>query len=114
VPQVKAGKARALAVTGNKRALALPDVPTVAESALKGYEATNWYGYVAPAATPRPIVERLHRETVAVLNLPDVKQRLLENGIDAAPNTPEQFAAYIRAETAKWTKVVRAAKLQAN
>ena len=114
IPQVKAGKARALAVTGGKRATALPDVPTVAETGLKGYEATAWYGYVAPAATPRPIIERLHKETVAVLNLPDVKQRLLENGIDAAPSTPEQFAAYIKSETGKWTKVIKAAKLAVN
>jgi len=114
IPQVKAGKARALAVTGGRRAIALPDVPTVAETGLKGYESTAWYGYVAPANTPRAIIERLHKATVAVLNLPDVKQRLLENGIDAAPSSPEQFAAHIKAETAKWTKVIRAAKLQVN
>ena len=113
VPQVKAGKARALAVTGGKRAAALPEVPTVAETGLKGYEATAWYGYVAPAATPRAIVERLHKETVAVLNLPDVGETLLNSGIEPAPSSPEQFAAYIKAETAKWTKVIRAAKLQA-
>ncbi len=109
VPQVKAGKARALAVTGPKRAVALANVPTVAESGLKGYEATNWYGYVAPPGTPRAIIERLHKATVAVLEMPDVKQTLLDQGIDAAPSTPEQFAAYIRAETGKWTKVIKAA-----
>lgn len=113
IPQVKAGKARALAVTGSKRAAALPDVPTVAETGLKGYEATNWYGYVAPAGTPRPIVERLYKETVAVLAMPDVKEMLLKNGIDAAPSSPEQFAAYIKAETAKWSKVIKAAGLKA-
>lgn len=113
MPQVKAGKARALAVTGGKRATALPDVPTVAETGLKGYEATAWYGYVAPANTPRPIIERLNKATVAVLNLPDVRETLLSNGLDAAPSSPEQFAAYIGAETAKWSKVIKAAKLQA-
>jgi tripartite-type tricarboxylate transporter receptor subunit TctC len=112
VPQVKAGKARALAVTGTKRAEALPDVPTVAETGLKGYEATNWYGYVLPPATPRPIVERLHQATVTVLGMPDVKQALLDQGIEAAPSTPEQFAAYIRSETGKWTKVIKAAGLR--
>jgi tripartite-type tricarboxylate transporter receptor subunit TctC len=111
VPQVKAGKARALAVTGPKRAAALPDVPTVAETGLKGYEATNWYGMVAPAATPRAVIERLHQATVAVLETPEVRQGLLDQGIDAAPSTPEQFAAYIRSETAKWTKVIKAAGL---
>jgi len=112
VPQVKAGKARALAVTGSRRAAALPDVPTVAEAALKGYEATNWYGYVAPAATPRAIVERLHKATVAVLEMPDVKQGLLDQGIEAAPSSPERFAAYIQSETGKWTKVIKAAGIK--
>jgi len=114
IPQVKAGKARALAVTGNKRAAALPDVPTVAETGLKGYQATNWYGYVAPAGTPRPIIERLNRETVAILNMPDVREALLSRGLDAVSSTPVQFAAHIKAETEKWTKVIRDAKLQAN
>ena len=112
VPQVKAGKARALAVTGSRRAAALPDVPTVAEAALKGYEATNWYGYVVPAATPRAIVERLHKATVAVLEMPDVKQGLLDQGIEAAPSSPERFAAYIQSETGKWTKVIKAAGIK--
>jgi tripartite-type tricarboxylate transporter receptor subunit TctC len=112
VPQVKAGKARALAVTGAKRAAALPDVPTVAEAALKGYEATTWYGYVAPAATPRPILERLHKTTVTVLEMPDVKQALLDQGIEAAPSSPEQFAAYIKSETGKWTKLIKASGIK--
>jgi tripartite-type tricarboxylate transporter receptor subunit TctC len=114
VPQVKAGKARALAVTGPKRAVALANVPTVAESGLKGYEATNWYGYVAPSGTPRAIIERLHKATVAVLEMPDVKQTLLDQGIDAAPGTPEQFAAYLRSETGKWTKVIQVAGVKVN
>jgi tripartite-type tricarboxylate transporter receptor subunit TctC len=107
VPQVKAGKARALAVTGTKRAAALPDVPTVAEAALKGYESTNWYGYVAPSATPRPIIERLHKATVSVLDMPDIRKALLDQGIEAVPSSPEQFAAYIKSETDKWTKVIK-------
>jgi len=112
VPQVKAGKARALAVTGTKRAAALPDVPTVAEAALKDYEATTWYGYVVPAATPRPIVERLHKATVTVLEMPDVRQTLLDQGIEAAPSSPEQFAAYIKSETGKWTKLIKASGIK--
>ena len=109
VPQVKAGKVRALAVTGTRRAAALPDVPTVAETGLKGYEATNWYGMVGPANLPQPIVERLHKATVAVLEMPDVKQALLDQGIEAAPSTPEQFAAYIKSETTKWSQVIKSA-----
>ena len=111
-PQVKAGKARALAVTGTRRAASLPDVPTVAEAALKGYEATNWYGYVAPAATPRPIIEQLHKATVTVLDMPDIRKALLDQGIEATPSSPEQFAAHIKSETGKWTKVIKAAGIR--
>ncbi|MBI4207342.1 MAG: tripartite tricarboxylate transporter substrate binding protein, partial [Betaproteobacteria bacterium] len=113
VPQVKAGKARALAVTGAKRAAALPDVPTVAETGLKGYEATNWYGLVVSSATPRPIIERLHAETVKVLNMPDIQKALLDRGIDAAPSSPEEFGAYIRRENEKWVKIIKAVGIKA-
>lgn len=112
VPQVKAGKARALAVTATKRSPALPEVPTVAETGLKGYEATNWYGMVAPPGTPAPLIDRLHKATVAVLEMPDVRQTLLDQGIEAAPSSPGQFAAYIKSETAKWRKVIQAAGLK--
>jgi len=111
-PQVRAGKARALAVTGPRRAAAFPDVPTVAETGLRGYEATNWYGYVAPSATSRAVIERLHKATVTVLEMADVKQALLEQGIESAPSSPDQFAAYIKSETGKWTKVIKAAGIK--
>ena len=114
VPYVKSGKARALAVTGNKRADALPDVPTVAESGIAGYESTNWYCLVGPANLPRPIVDRWHREIVAVLDQPDIKQALLERGIDAAPSSPSELAAYLRSESVKWSRVAKAAGVQAN
>ncbi|HET6493211.1 MAG TPA: tripartite tricarboxylate transporter substrate binding protein, partial [Burkholderiales bacterium] len=113
IPQVTAGKARALAVTGAKRAAALPDVPTVAETGLKGYQATNWYGLVAPRATPRPIIERLNEATVKILNMPDVQKALLDRGIDAAPSSPEEFASYIRQENEKWVKVIKAVGIKA-
>ena len=113
VPQVNAGKARALAVTGAKRTLALPDVPTVAEAGLKGYEASNWYGLVAPAGTPKTIIDLLNKDLVAILNKPDVRDTLLKSGIETAPGSPEQFRAYINSETSKWTRVIKAAKLQA-
>ncbi|HXF66138.1 MAG TPA: tripartite tricarboxylate transporter substrate binding protein [Burkholderiales bacterium] len=112
VPQVRAGKARALAVTGARRSPALPEVPTVAEAAIKGYEASNWYGFVVPAATPQPIIERLHRETVAILNQPDIRKALLDRGIEAAPSSPLEFAAHIQRETEKWTKIIRAMKIK--
>jgi len=114
VPPVKAGKAVALAVTGAKRSTALPDVPTVAETpGMKGYEASNWYGMVAPAGTPQPVIDRLHKDIVATLNSADVRDALLARGIETAASTPEEFAAYIKSETEKWGKVIRAANLKA-
>ena len=115
VPPVKAGRAVALAVTGANRSPALPDVPTVAETpGLKGYEASNWYGMMAPAGTPQAIISRLHKDLTAVLRSPDVRDALLMRGIDAASSTPDEFTAYIKSESAKWGKVIRAANLKAN
>lgn len=114
VPPVKAGKAVALAVTGAKRSTALPDVPTVAETpGMKGYEASNWYGMVAPAGTPRAVIERLHKDVSVTLNSAEVRDALLARGIESAASTPEEFTAYIRSETEKWGKVIRAANLTA-
>jgi tripartite-type tricarboxylate transporter receptor subunit TctC len=107
IPPVKAGRARAIAVTGEKRAEAIPDVPTVAEAGVKGYAATNWYGLLAPAKTPAPIVERLNKELVAALKSPDVAQQLKDRGIDAAPGSPAEFSAFIRAEEKKWVDLIR-------
>ena len=87
VPQVKAGKIRALGVTTAKRSALLPDLPTIAEGGLPGYEANNWYGLLAPAKTPAAIVERLNREVVKVLNMPNVKEQLFRSGLDASPST---------------------------
>ncbi len=112
VPQLKAGKVRALAVTGDKRAEALPDVPTVAESGVRGYESTNWYCMLGPANLPKPIVDRWHKEMTATLNSPEIKQALFDRGIDAAPTSPAEFAAYLKSETAKWTKVVKASGIK--
>ena len=108
IPHVQPGKIRALAVTTTKRSQLVPDLPTVAESGLTGFEANNWYGIVVPAKTPRTIVDRLNREFVAVLKMPDVHDILFKQGLDAAPSTPEQFGAYIKSETAKWAKVIKA------
>jgi len=108
VPFVKGGRLRAIAVTSSARSAFMPDLPTVAESGLPGYEAGSWYGIVAPASTPRPIISRLHAEIVKVLALPDVRDRLVSQGIDPVGNTPDQFAAYIRAEIVKWAKIIKA------
>ncbi|MBM3358018.1 MAG: tripartite tricarboxylate transporter substrate binding protein [Betaproteobacteria bacterium] len=113
-PQIKAGKIRPLAVTTLKRAVSLPDVPTLSEAGIKGFEANNWYGLLAPAKTPRPIIDRLNREFVAALRLPDVKEFLLAQGLEPAPSTPEEFADYIKAEMAKWAKVVKASGAKVN
>jgi tripartite-type tricarboxylate transporter receptor subunit TctC len=107
IPHVQSGKIRGLAVTTAKRSQ-LVDLPTVAESGLPGFEANNWYGIVVPAKTPRPIIDRLNKEFVAVLNAPDVKSILFRQGLDIAPSTPEAFGAYIKSETTKWAKVIKA------
>jgi tripartite-type tricarboxylate transporter receptor subunit TctC len=114
VPHVQGGKARALAVTGYKRAAALPDVPTVAESGFPGFESTNWYCLVGPPNLPRPIVDRWNREVVAVLNEPAIRQALVDRGIDPAPSSPAELAAYLKSESDKWARVAKATGLQAH
>ena len=109
---VKAGTLRALAVTGAKRSPELPDVPTMAESGISGQEAETMQGLLAPAGTPREIVDRLQREIAKIVALPDIKEKLAAMGFDPIANTPEQFAAYIDAEITRWGKVVRDANLK--
>jgi tripartite-type tricarboxylate transporter receptor subunit TctC len=113
VPQVKAGKIRALGVTTAKRSALLPDLPTIAEAGLPGYEANNWYGLLAPAKTPAAIIERLNRDIVRVLNTSAVKEQLFRSGLDASPSTPKEFTAYMKSEIAKWSKVVKASGAKA-
>ena len=108
---IKGGKTRALAVSTLKRSPLLPDVPTVAESGFPGFEVTVWYGVCASVAVPKPVLAKLSATLLKTLNMPEVKARLAENTIDASPTTPEEFAAFIRAETAKWEKVVRDARI---
>jgi tripartite-type tricarboxylate transporter receptor subunit TctC len=107
LPQIKAGRLRALGVAGTQRSGVMPDVPTIAESGLPGFEAAGWYGLLAPGATPRPIVERLNTEVVRILKLPEVAQRLRGEAYEIPGETPDQFAAVIRAEVAKWEPIVK-------
>ena len=112
LPQIKAGALKPLAVTAKRRFSGLPDIPTVAESGLAGYEASAWNGIAAPAKTPRPIVERLNKEVNAALAVPEVKQRLHGLGVEAQGSTPEQFRAFLVAEIAKWKDVIERAKIE--
>ena len=114
IGHIKSGRIRALAVTTAKRSANVPELPTIAEAGLPGFEANNWNGVVVPAKTPRPVINRLNKEFTAALLLPDIKQFLFNQGLDAAPGTPEAFAAYIKSETAKWAKVIKAAGIKAN
>ena len=107
LPHVKTGRLRALAVTTAARLPSLPELPTVAESGLKGYETITWFGFVAPAKTPQAIVARLNAEIVKVLALPEVRNPFAIQGIEVIGGTPEQFASYIRAEIEKWAQVIR-------
>src|SRR5690349_19445995 len=108
MPVVKAGKVKALAVTSAKRIAKLPDVPTIAEAALPGYEGSVWYGVVAPAKTPGDIVQRLNKEIARIVATPANRERMLAGDFEPTTSTPEQFAAFIKSETAKWGKVVKA------
>lgn len=111
---IKVGKIRGIAVTTAKRSALMPDLPTIAEAGLPGYEANNWYGVLVPAKTSRAIINRLNKEVTATLNTPAVKDFLFKQGLDANPGTPEQFGAYIKSENIKWAKVVKESGAKAN
>ena len=111
---VKAGKLRALATTGAQRSPSMPEVPTIAESGYPGYEATNWYAYVAPAKTPKEILERWNQELVKVLGTAEVREQLLGHGLEPQPGSIEDLAKYIAEEHATWGRVVREAKIAPN
>jgi tripartite-type tricarboxylate transporter receptor subunit TctC len=107
LPHIKAGKLRALGVTSLARTPALPDVPTIAESGLPGFDASSWFGVLAPAGTPPAIIAKLNTEIAKWLDTPEAKEKMLTLGANAAGGTPEDFAKHIAAETAKWAKVVK-------
>jgi tripartite-type tricarboxylate transporter receptor subunit TctC len=112
MPHVKSGKLRPIAVANRKRATALPEVPTIAEAGVPGYEASAWYGLFAPAGTPQATLMRLNAAVLKALGRPDVRERLIGLGAEPAGTTPEEFAAFIAAEVDKWGKVVKEAKIR--
>ena len=114
LPQIRNGRVKALAVIAPQRHESLPDVPTAAEAGLPNYDVTTWYGVLTVAGTPRPIVDRLNRELIAVMTSADMKQKLAAQGTDVRTSTPDEFAAYIKSEIAKWADVIHKAGLHAN
>jgi tripartite-type tricarboxylate transporter receptor subunit TctC len=112
LPHVRTGRLRCLGTTGSKRAAVLPDVPTVSEAGVNGYEASQWYGVLAPVQTPKEIITRLHAELIRILQAPDMKERLIADGTDPVGSSPEEFARYLRDEITKWAKVAREAGIK--
>jgi tripartite-type tricarboxylate transporter receptor subunit TctC len=112
-PYIQSGKLKPLVVTTTNRLDSMPNVPTLAESGMPGFEAVSWGGVMVPAGTPRSVVDKLHSEIVTILKMPDVKERLAAMGAEIVGNSPDEFKAYVVAETTKWAKVARAAKIKA-
>jgi tripartite-type tricarboxylate transporter receptor subunit TctC len=112
LPQVRAGRLRALGVTSASRVAGAPEIPTIAEAGVPGYESLQWYGLLAPAGTPKDILARLHREAVAALRAPEISERLANDGGTVVASTPEEFTAYMRGEMEKWAKVAKAAGIK--
>ena len=113
MPYVKAKRLRALAVTGERRSAIVPELPTIAESGLKGYRVISWFGLMTPAGVSPDIVGRLQKEIVVVMRLPDVREKLAAEGAEPMASTPEQFATFMKAEITQWVKIVREAKVSA-
>jgi len=112
IPHVKAGRLKALGVSGSKRSSGAPDIPTIAEQGLPGFEVNSWYGVFVPSATPAPIVARLNKELVRALSLPDVRERLMRDGVEPGSSTPAQLLSVVQAEKKLWTKVIKDAGIK--
>jgi tripartite-type tricarboxylate transporter receptor subunit TctC len=113
LPHVKSGRLRALVTTGPARLSFLPDVPPANET-LPGFEVVNWYGMVLPAGTAPEVIRRLHTEVVKAMNIPDIREKLIAQGTDPVGSTPEEFGAFMKSETAKWARVIKAANIRAD
>jgi tripartite-type tricarboxylate transporter receptor subunit TctC len=112
LPHVRAGRMRALGVTTKSRVPSMPDVPTIAQAGVPGYEATQWFGLFTAGGTPAAIVERLAQETARAVRAPDLKERMSAEGLQPVGSTPAEFSAYLKSEMAKWAKVVKAANIK--
>jgi tripartite-type tricarboxylate transporter receptor subunit TctC len=112
LPLTRAGKLRALAVTGVRRSPAAPDLPTVAEAGVPGYSATNWYGFAAPARTPQAIITKLNEEISRAIAAPDTRAHMADIGLETETSTPAEFGEFMKAEIAKWAKVIKATGLK--
>lgn len=112
MPHIRSKRMRPLGVTTAMRSQSMPELPSIAEAGLKGYEATQWFGMLAPAGTPRPIIDMLHKEVTTALRSPDVGKFLVNEGAEVVANTPEQFGEYLRSETEKWSRVIKSAGIK--
>lgn len=113
LPHIKAGKLKALAVLGPKRSALLPEVPTMSEAGVAGYALTNWFGLLAPAGTPREVVAKVHADVTKILREPDIQKKIADMGADVVGNSPEEFGAAMRAESAQWAEIIRSANIKA-
>ncbi|MBY0269060.1 MAG: tripartite tricarboxylate transporter substrate binding protein [Burkholderiales bacterium] len=114
LPHLKTGKLRALAVSSAQRAATLPDIPSLQEAGVPNIDVSNWYGLFAPAGTPRPVIDRIHREVVDILKTADMQKRMAGDGADGVGNTPAEFAAYVKAESARWAEVIKKSSIKAD
>ena len=113
LPHMKAGTLRPLAITSNQRSPSAPDVPTMAEVGIADFEITAWFGFMAPADTPKPIIDKISKDVARIIAMPEVRDRILAQASVPISNTPEEYAAFIQAETKKWAEVIKQANIQA-
>ena len=114
LPHLRTGKLRALAVSSAQRAATLPDIPSVQEAGVRDFDVSNWYGLFAPVGTPRPVIDRIHREVAVILKTADMQKRMAADGSDAVGSTPAEFAAHVKAESARWAEVIKKSNIKAD
>ena len=114
LPHLKTGKLRALAVTSAQRSTSLPDIPSLQESGIANFDVSQWYGLFAPAGTPRPVIDRVHREVVDILKTAEMQKRMAGDGADGVGSTPAAFAAYVKEESASWAEVIKKSNIKAD